>query len=396
MKLRSLVRLVFVTLAFALFIATSAYCQTFTYLGSYSADGKYQPMVPATHWYEPVSAPAANPAVKPTARPAEVPPSINMHPLEYTIENYQPPVRGKKVLKGQSRLASMRDSIVTFAYGRELALVAPHDVISDSTGRVILTDAATGAVHVLDGDNSFRIVAGKNRRLQTPSGLAVDAADNIYVADSEQGVVVVYDRSGNFLRYIGKFGENETLFHYPTGIAIDRRTSRLYVLDTERHALFITDLEGKLIRRVGRYNTNDTVVDFNSPTAIAVGESELAIMDAAGSRLWITGLDGNPRTNFRFPTPLRQGIVDELGLAIDASDNIYISNGTGSNVQIYDRKGMPLGVFGRVGPDPGEFERPTGLWIDASNRIFVADESTRRVQVFQLSTPQKVLMAAGE
>ena len=252
MKLRSLVRLVFVTLAFAFVLATSASSQTFTYLGAYSADGKYQPVLPATHWYEQASTPVVNPALQPTARPAEVPPSINMHPLEYTIENYQPPVRGKKVLKGQSRLASMRDSIVTFAYGRELALVAPHHVISDSTGRVILTDSATGAVHVLDGDNSFRIVAGKNRRLQTPSGLAVDAADNIYVADSEQGVVVVYDRSGNFLRYIGKFGENETLFHYPTGIAIDRRTSRLYILDTERHALFITDLEGKLIRRVGR------------------------------------------------------------------------------------------------------------------------------------------------
>ena len=366
--------------------------QQIEYLGVYEADGKYQPVSKWTPWYNRES----QTATRSTRRPEEVPTFVDLHSRERVVENLQPPLHAGKSSSGKSFWAGVRDQVVRFAYGREQLLLSPHHVITDSTGRVIISDPAAAAVHVLDGEKSFRINSGPNRRMHSVNGIAVDAEDNIYVSDAEQGVVVVYDRRGNFLRNIGKLSNHETLFHYPTGIAIDRRTQQLYVLDSERHLLFMLDLQGKEIKRIGRYNGNDTVVAFEFPTEIAVGPTELAIMDAAGSRVWVTDLDGTPRTNFRFPTHLRRGIVDELGLAIDTGDHIYISNGMSNAIEIYDSSGKPLRTFDRVERQHDDFQMATGLCIDGQNHLYVADESTRHVQVFRLGNVAPVMMAAEE
>ena len=148
-------------------------------------------------------------------------------------------------------LAALRDNIVTLVYGRERILLAPHHVTVDSRGRILIVDPDLHAVHVLGGHDSFRIAGGPHRRLLLPNGVAVDADDNIYIADSERGLVLVYAPDGKFLRYIGKRGD-ESLFHYPTAIAIDRGSGRLFLLDSPRHLLLVLDLEGNILKRVGR------------------------------------------------------------------------------------------------------------------------------------------------
>jgi DNA-binding beta-propeller fold protein YncE len=45
-----------------------------------------------------------------------------------------------------------------------------------------------------------------------------------------------------------------------------------------------------------------------------------------------------------------------------------------------------MGTFGQSGSRIGEFLAPRGLWVDASNRIYVADTANARVQVFEVST----------
>ena len=353
-----------------------------SYAGSISPDGKYEAPSNMARWYNREAVPVSSS----TARPAEVPPFVDLHSRERVVQNLKPPSHATQSSKGKSFWAGVRDNVITFAYGREQLLLGPHHVVVDSTGRVILTDPAAHAVHVLDGEKSFRIIAGPKRRLLTPAGIAVDGDDHIYVADSEQGVIAVFDRDGTFLRYIGKLSNDETLFHYPTGIAIDRRTARLYVLDSERHLLFILDLQGNQLKRVGRYNGNDTVVEFEFPTEISVGHDELAIIDAAGSRLWVTDLDGTPRTKFRFPSTIRRGIVDEVGLALDGDNRIYISNAQHSLVDIYDSNGRQLETINRADQTLGQFQRPTGLWMDPNHRLFVVDEAVRRVQLFDVTT----------
>ena len=326
------------------------------------------------------------------SRPSEVPPYINLHPRERVEENYEPPAHAAKPVKGQSLLASLRDNIVTFVYGRERILLAPHHVMVDSRGRILIVDPDDRAVHVLGNGDSFRIAGGPQRRLRLPNGIAVDAADNIYIADSERGLVLVYAPDGKFLRYIGKRG-NESLFHYPTAIAIDRNSGRLFLLDSPRHLLFVLDLEGNILQRIGRRNPHaiggsspDIIpMDLDYPTEMAIGANQLVVVDSGNSRIHVMDLQCQPVAQFSIPAVPGPPIIDEVGLSVDLAGKIYVSPWCCSHIRIYSRDGSLLSSFGQTGVEIGEFDSPAGLWIDATNRLYVADTKNGRVQVFQLS-----------
>jgi DNA-binding beta-propeller fold protein YncE len=361
------------------------------YLGVYSPDGKFRTKAQIDRNNVRGQASSSS-SSRGWSRPREVPDFINLHPGERVEENYEPPARAAKPVKGQSLLASLRDDIVTFVYGRARILLAPHHVAVDSRGRILIVDPDARAVHVLGGGDSFRIAGGPHRRLRLPNGIAVDAADNIYIADSERGLVLVYGPDGKFLRYIGKRGD-ETLFHYPTAIAIDRNSGRLFLLDSPRHLLFVLDLEGNILKRIGRrsphaigrFNGDTIPMDLDYPTEMAIGNNELVVVDSGNSRIRIMDLECKPSAQFRIPATPGPPIIDEVGLSVDLTGNIYVSTIRDSHIRIYGRDGSLLGSFGRTGTAIGEFDSPAGLWIDVTNRLYVADTNNGRVQVFQLS-----------
>lgn len=364
-----------------------------SFIGAYLADGKFQANPRTARSYtEGLASSKSGHAAGSSMRPIDVPSFIDLHPRERVIENYEPPAYARKVVKGRFFLAWLRDDIVTLAYGRERALLAPQHVTVDSHGRVIVSDPSARSVHVLDGDKCFRIVAGANRRLQRPSGVAVDAEDNIYVSDSDLGLVVVYDRSGHFLREIGKI-EDESLFHSPTGIAIDRKQGHLYLLDTPRDVLFVLDLNGNVLQRVGRgrgqpigkYASAVIPLDLHQPTEIALGSDKLVVLDATGSRIRIMDLQYNVLGQFSIRTLTGRETAAAIGLGIDSVGNLYVSNVGESSVRTYDQGGHLRSSFGQMGYGAGEFYSPTGLWIDSTDRIYVADTNNHRVQVFQLT-----------
>ena len=361
------------------------------YLGIYSSDGKFR----TTTRIDRESVRGRDPrfvSAGAWSRPSDVPEFINLHPKERVEENYEPPAHAVKPVKGKSMLASLRDNIVTFVYGRERIFLAPHHVAVDSRGRVLIVDPDIRAVHVLGNGDSFRIAGGPQRRLLLPCGVAVDAVDNIYIADSERGLVLVYAPDGKFLRYIGKYGD-ESLFHSPTAIAIDRDSGRLFLLDSPRHLLFVLDLEGNILKRVGRPRphaigkvSGETIpMDLDYPTEIAVGNNELVVLDAANSQIHVMDLECNPSALFTISSIPGQSVVDGVGLGVDLTGNIYVSSTRDSQIGIYRRDGHLLGSFGRPGMEIGEFNSPAGLWIDGTNRLYVGDTKNGRVQVFQLS-----------
>jgi DNA-binding beta-propeller fold protein YncE len=354
----------------------------FSYTGSYLADGKFAPVSKKARWYSQVNAVPDDGRI----RPAEVPPSVNLHPTEVTVENLLPKLHASKPARGQPFWTAFRDDVVTFAYGHERLIAAPQRVTTDSKGRVIIADPAGTAVHVLSEAQSLRILTGTNRRVQTPSGIAVDAADNIYIADADRGLVAVYDSAGRFLHYVGKVGD-ESLFYFPTGIAVDHRSGNLYVVDTGRQLIFIMDANGREVRRVGRSTVNATYAELDFPTEVVVGPGGLAILDNGGTRIWLTDLEGNPLNHFSFAGLQAAAKADRPGLAIDAAGNLYVSHSEDGTVRSYDRNGRLLNTLGHTGDGFGQFRIPTGVWIDGNNRMYVSDQYNRRVQTFQMNAP---------
>jgi len=73
-----------------------------------------------------------------------------------------------------------------------------------------------------------------------------------------------------------------------------------------------------------------------------------------------------------------------LMLSIGNTLFVYVVDGLFHNVQIFDRQGRFLAHFGQQGRAPGEFWMPSGIFIDDSDKIYVADTYNSRVQVFEL------------
>lgn len=78
-------------------------------------------------------------------------------------------------------------------------------------------------------------------------------------------------------------------------------------------------------------------------------------------------------------------------VAVDAAGNFYVTDFSAHNVQEFDSTGKLVFSFGKEGKHPaddngpGEFEQPSGIWVDAQGNIYVADTFNHRIQKFDSS-----------
>ena len=90
-----------------------------------------------------------------------------------------------------------------------------------------------------------------NGRFADPWGVAIGRAGRIYVADSSNNRIQVFNRRGRFIRSWGGRGSVNGKFSYPRGIATDPQ-GRVYVVDGSNHRIQMFNARGRFIRTWGR------------------------------------------------------------------------------------------------------------------------------------------------
>jgi DNA-binding beta-propeller fold protein YncE len=130
---------------------------------------------------------------------------------------------------------------------------APTNVAVDADGNVYVTDTLNSRVEIFDADGHFISTFGKPGDgpgyFFKPKGIAVDSDGHIWVADQYQDRVQVYNREGQLLTYIGDTHANSPgQFKALVGIAIDKNNR---VFTTEQYPgrmqmfRYITDVEAE-------------------------------------------------------------------------------------------------------------------------------------------------------
>jgi DNA-binding beta-propeller fold protein YncE len=263
-------------------------------------------------------------------------------------------------------------------------MIRPYGVVVDSRGRVIVSDPGAFGIHIFDfPQHKYKFIERREKEtdpLLSPQCIAVDAADNIYVTDSESGKIFVFDASGKYRRAIGSLKGGEGYFKRPTGIAVDSAAQRIYVTDTLREKIFVLDMQGQVLKTIGQPGTGTD--DLHYPTELRLDGPDLLVVDAMNFRVKFMDRDGGYEAAVGEIGDSVGQIFRPKGIAVDSEGHLYVVEANWGMVQVFDREGRLLYFFGKNGTGLGEFQLPTGLFIDHNDRIYVVDSYNHRVQVF--------------
>ena len=263
-------------------------------------------------------------------------------------------------------------------------LVRPYGIATDSHGRVIVTDPGAAGVHIFDfTQHKYKFlqrVAKRKNSMLAPQCVAVDAQYNIYVTDSEAGLIFVYEPSGKYVRAIGSIKGGEGYFKRPTGIAVDSAAQRIYVTDTLRDEVFILDMQGNIIQTIGKSGAAEG--EFNLPTELRLDGPNLLVVDSMNFRVQVFDRAGVFQYTIGKLGDSTGALFRPKAVSLDSENHLYVVDALWGLIQVFNRQGDLLYYFGEHGTHAGQFQLPSGLFIDHDDRVFVVDSFNRRVQVF--------------
>lgn len=133
-------------------------------------------------------------------------------------------------------------------------LKSPAGIAITSTGKKIVSDLQARKIFIFGADDSLQQeLPGSDfsGELRMPVYVTVDKNDNIYVTDTMNFTLRIFDSSGRYLRSIGQIGDSPGSFARPKGVAIDSDLN-IYVMDAILGNFQIFNQKGQLLLYVGQ------------------------------------------------------------------------------------------------------------------------------------------------
>jgi sugar lactone lactonase YvrE len=317
-------------------------------------------------------------------------------------------------------------------------LYYPISISIDNSGHAYIGEPYYSRVQKFSSNGTFISAWGsggvKEGQFYNPRGVTLDDNGNLYVVESHNPRIQKFDFEGSFLGRWGGKGATEDFLLNCTNVAVDRNfigyvlssygwiykvspdgsyhnweTDAVYDGDIaidDAGYIYITvhqgvqklDTNGNIIRMFGEIGIDDGC--FNSPQGVAVDSiGNVYISDTANHRVQILNPDGEFLTKWGSFGTGELEFDRPIGIAVDDSQNVYVSDHT-FRIQKFTAKGELLSTFGTVGTSAGEFYFPTSLCVtDDGNRVYVADSSNNRIQMFRKGLPtdktSKAIIIAG-
>ena len=338
-------------------------------------------------------------------------------------------------------------------------LSRPNGVAADSAGNIFITDAGNNRIRKIDTvSGTVSTVAGNgdfgyggdggpaaSARLNTPSGIAVDGAGNIFIADSGNYRIRKVDADSGIISTVAGNGEAApreedsaegnssgdggpavaARLGNPVSIAADG-AGNLFIADSGNHSIRKVDADSGVISTVagnGQYGYGGddgpaAEAALHSPLSVAFdGAGNLLIADTlnnrirkvdtdsgvistvAGNGVGGGGGDGGPATDAQLFQP--------NGIVADGSGNIFIADAGNNRIRKIDTVSGAVstvagnGVFGYGGDDgpaaDAQFNFPLNIAADGAGNLFIADYGNHRIRRLtpQQAVPPPAVSAGG-
>ncbi len=303
------------------------------------------------------------------------------------------------------RLHLFCTSFALFASFALFTFLTPARLTAQTAPWIISTFAGGASEEVAGPEGQ-----GASANIFTPTGVAVDAAGIIYIADFsghrilrvERGVITTFTGMGTE-GFSGDGGSAKLArLSFPSGVAVDAKGA-VYIADTGNHRVRRVGPDGRIttLAGIGSFGFRGdgglaVQASLNSPLGVAVdAKGTVFIADTGNHRVrcvrtnglitTVAGIgclglvgDGGPATQAALSLP--------MGVAVDARGTLYISDRFNQRI----RRVGPDGVIttfagGGVSSDGGPATQaglrgPCGVAVDPAGNVYIADQHNERVR----------------
>ena len=273
------------------------------------------------------------------------------------------------------------------------------------TATVYSTPAITIASSALINNQVATLAGGTF--FNSPTGVAVDAAGNVYVAEPASHYIRKITPAGvvSTLAGSGTAGSSDgtgsaASFYNPTGVAVDA-AGNVYVADQYNNKIrkitpagVVSTLAGSVTGIAGSANGTGSAASFNNPTGVAVDAAgNVYVADQNNHKICkitpagvVSTLAGSGTGGSSEGTGSAASFYYPSGVAVDAAGNVYVADYFNNKI----RKITPAGVVSTLaGSTAGSadgsgslasFFYPYGVAVDAAGNVYVADYFNNKIR----------------
>jgi uncharacterized protein (TIGR03663 family) len=268
---------------------------------------------------------------------------------------------------------------------------------ADSRNHRVLHIASDGSL--LHEWGSFADIAFGEAPLGTfnePWGVAVGPDGSVYITDTWNHRVQKFSQTGDPIKTWGRFGQplpedpaSSEYFWGPRGIAVDSQ-ARVFVADTGNKRIVVFDEDGNYLTEFGSGGFDPG--QFDEPVGVAVGNDGIVyVTDTWNQRVQsfipsegAEGLVYFPLAQWDVNGWFGQSLENKPFIAVDAQSHVFITDPEGYRVIEFASSGEFVRTWGDFGFDITQIGLASGIAVDQLGHVWVTDAGNNRILRYTL------------
>lgn len=266
--------------------------------------------------------------------------------------------------------------------------------IAVADGEVFVADSRNGRIQVFDLDGNFQRQFGHPGdapgELGRPMNLTVHRGE-LYVPEYFNDRIQVFGLDGVSRRIVDARGAERVGLNAPGGVAV-ADNGDLFVPDFYNHRVLRLTADGGFVRQWGTTGEPGSGAgQFIYPTDAALGpDGTLYVADGYADRIQAFGADDKLLTKWGGPFamnifgPFHGWFAVTTSVVVGPNGNVFVADFYNDRVQKFAPNGTFVTDFGETGKGPGQFRHAMAVGVAQDGSVFVADFLNDRIQKWRL------------